>query len=878
MKIKMLLLGGLVLCLSACVRQIVPAEPEAPQDPTARIEENYYPGRMTVLVTEDLASELEARTNDEGFVEGARTKALSFPFDELGIVRMRRVFPDAGKFEARTRAEGLHRFYVVEFDPSLSLTKAASDFSAIPGVEKAEPDPRVKLVGDPQLVAYAEGGSAVQTAAMPFDDPQLPRQWHYYNDGTASSALSGCDINVFPVWEHYTTGNPDVVVGVVDGGVDYTHEDLADNMWTDPDIKGRKVYGFNFCKNTAEVTADSHGTHVAGTIAAVNNNGIGVSGIAGGNKAAGQPGVRIMSCQIFDDTEEGGGNGPTAIKWSADHGAVISQNSWGYVDATTAPMSLKSAVDYFNKYAGLDENGNQVGPMAGGVVIFAAGNEDRDVSTADYEGMIAVASVGADYRRAYYSCYGDWVDISAPGGDVKKGNQILSTLPGNKYGLYQGTSMACPHVSGVAALLLSYYGKPGFTGTALRKLLLENTTSIKSYNRSFGMGSGLVNAYKAISSSGGSAPDPVKKFSASAKSNRVSFSAVIPADKDEGKPASIVVFYDKKADVDPSSAMFGIFYIGDAKVGDTLEGTISGLDFNTTYYLRAAARDLAGNTSSLTEAQSVRTGSNGKPVITVSGPTDFRLKAHETASLNFTYTDPDDHYMTIVLEAGSKAETLDTLDKSKPKVDIVASLVDPGRYTSRIVVTDLYGAQATQDFSYTVLENHKPVTVGTWEDMMFSTRGGVVEYKESDYFADEDGEQLVYTIVNSDESVANVNYSKGTFYVTALGLGYAEVTVTATDVRGEQASQHFRILVRESSEPVDVYPNPVKDILYVRTSEEASAQLKLVSVTGATVYENQLTISPFDPAKVNVKDLPAGNYTVILDYAGETIKKSIVKL
>ena len=275
MKIKMLLLGGLVLCLSACVRQIVPAEPELPQDPTARIEENYYPGRMTVLVTEDLASELEARTNDEGFVEGARTKALSFPFDELGIVRMRRMFPDAGKFEARTRAEGLHRFYVVEFDPAQSLTKAESDFSAIPGVEKAEPDPRVKLVGDPQLVAYAEGGSAVQTAAMPFDDPQLPRQWHYYNDGTASSALSGCDINVFPVWEHYTTGNPDVVVGVVDGGVDYTHEDLADNMWTDPDIKGRKVYGFNFCKNTAEVTADSHGTHVAGTIAAVNNNGIG---------------------------------------------------------------------------------------------------------------------------------------------------------------------------------------------------------------------------------------------------------------------------------------------------------------------------------------------------------------------------------------------------------------------------------------------------------------------------------------------------------------------------------------------------------------------------------------------------------------------------
>ena len=876
MRINLLLLGGLALCLSACVRQIVPVESEIPEEQTVRTEENYYPGRITLRVTEDLAEQLELRTDTDGFVSGVKTKALDFPFEQMGIVRMRRMFREAGKFEARTRAEGLHRWYIVEFDPTQSLTKAEMDFSAIPGVELAELDPRIEMVGNPKVVSYTTGSPA-PAAAMPFDDPRLPQQWHYYNDGTVASSLSGCDINVFPVWENYTTGNPDVVVCVVDGGVDYEHEDLADNMWTDPNAGGRKVYGYNFCNDSGQIVADDHGTHVAGTIAAVNNNGLGVSGIAGGDKAAGKPGVKIMSCQIFGDGN-GSGGGPEAIKWGADHGAVISQNSWGYTEAQTAPMALKAAVDYFNKYAGYDENGNQVGPMAGGVVIFAAGNEDRDYGSSDYEGMIAVASVGADYRRAYYSCYGDWVDISAPGGDVKKGNQVLSTLPDNKYGYMQGTSMACPHVSGVAALLVSHFGKLGFTAEALRKLLLENTTDISSYNRSFGMGSGLVNAYKAIAGSGGKAPDPVKSFSVSAKSNRVTFSAVIPADEDDTKPSSIIVYYDKKADFATADAMFGVFYVGDAKVGDTLTGVIAGLDFNTDYYFRAVACDLAGNTSATTAALRAATGANSKPVITVSGPTEFKLKAHESASLKFTYTDPDDHYMTIVLEAASAAEVLDTLDKSHPKVDITAALAPTGSYQSRIVVTDLYGAKTVQNFSYTILENHKPEIVGRLEDIVFGTRGAKLELPESDYFNDPDGEQLKYTVTNSDETVANVNYSRGIFYVTALGLGYADISITATDIREEQVSQQFHILVRESSEPVDVYPNPVKDILYVRTSESASANLKLVSISGATVYEESLTITPFEPAKVNVKNLAAGSYTVILDYAGETITKSIVKL
>ena len=149
------------------------------------------------------------------------------------------------------------------------------------------------------------------------------------------------------------------------------------------------------------------------------------------------------------------------------------------------PESLKAAVDYFEQYAGKDENGKQVGPMDGGVVILAAGNENRDWSANMYEKMISVGALAPDYYRAYYSCYGDWVDICAPGGDYKKGSQIVSTLPGNKYGKMQGTSMACPHVSGVAALIASKNGGPGFTNTQLKKLLLEHTTDVSSYNRNY---------------------------------------------------------------------------------------------------------------------------------------------------------------------------------------------------------------------------------------------------------------------------------------------------------------------------------------------------------------------------------------------------------
>lgn len=832
--------------------------------------------RLNVYFSEEMTQELERETGEDGLVCLPEVKS----FQGSGIVKMRRLFPEAGKFEARTRREGLHRWYVVDYDPEVSLTKAAQDWSALPGVESVEFIPAEHISGTPVVVPEEVRPAKNAAKNLPFDDPRLPDQWHYYNDGSAASSVSGCDINVFPVWKRYTTGSEDIIVCVVDGGIDFTHEDLAANMWENPEKKGDARFGYNFCNDTYQVTPDDHGTHVAGTIAAVNNNGIGVCGIAGGDAAKGIKGVRLMSCQIFEG-EKGSGAGPAAIKWGADHGAVISQNSWGYLEATETPKSLQAAVDYFIKYAGLDENGVQVGPMKGGIVIFAAGNENQDVSGNGYGPIFNVASVGADFRRAYYSNYGDWIDITAPGGDAKKGNQVLSTFPGNKYGYYQGTSMACPHVSGVAALIVSKFGGAGFTPDELEKRMVESAVPIQSFNKKFGMGSGLINAYGAIAGQGGAAPEVPGSFSASAQSNNLKFSVTVPKDADDDIPTSIVVYYSTS----PFSAisddlMFGQFYLEETmKPGDRLEGTIIGLEFNKKYYVAAAAKDLAGNVSGLTAVSEVTTGGNSKPVIQAKDGTSVSLKPHEVKSLGFEIVEPDDHFYTIELQRENEGLVLDTLVRNMPKVVVNGPASPSGTFTATLVVTDTYGATASQAIKYTVLENHAPVVSKQFEDRVYNSRAAVTEeFACADYFRDEDGEVLAYTFSISNENVINMTFQDGKFFLTPMNYGYATVTVTGTDVRGASATQSFQVLIRDGSQALDVYPNPVSDYLYVRTSETASASLRVVSSSGATVYSDDLTITPFDPAKVDVRSFAPGVYTVLLDYNGEQIKKSIVKL
>lgn len=451
--------------------------------------------------------------------------------DILGSYSFERVFPVDANTEARTREAGLHLWYTVKFNKGTDLKAAAERLKQLGEISKVQTNGRIKRAYNTDSKRIYLSDKALQqkstrSAADDFpNDPGFASQWHYRNLGEGNydfenlnnnhvGAKAGCDVNALEAWKT-CTGDSSIIVAILDEGVMYTHPDLAANMWCNPgeSVQGAKtdgdgngyegdLHGYNFVTESGDITwtdanDTGHGTHVAGTIAAVNNNGRGVCGIAGGDGTP-NSGVKIMSCQVFS-----GQNSVTlagearAIKYAADNGAVILQCSWGYNSsessiingytpgpatekewAETYPLE-KEALDYF-----INNAGSPNGVIDGGIPVFAAGNEyaGNPAFPGAYSKCVSVSSLAADYTPACYTDFGSLVTLSAPGGDLeyyskigeqedeywaetettKQKGAVLSTMIKNgrpAYGYMEGTSMACPHVSGVAALGLAYAAK-----------------------------------------------------------------------------------------------------------------------------------------------------------------------------------------------------------------------------------------------------------------------------------------------------------------------------------------------------------------------------------------------------------------------------------
>lgn len=562
---RFLTLAAILLVSCTAERLNDPSVPDAGQKVSEKIcntSENAEEGVLIAKFCNEAIPYLEQTASMTTKSGAPATRSGIASVDEilagLEVTSLERVFPKTEKFEANTRAAGLHRWYRVGFDKSQNLDEAASMLAQVAEISTIQFNKKVEKCFAGEAVPFDGDipGPVTRSSLIvesDFNDPQISWQWHYINNAdqaVSSTARRGIDINVVNAWK-LTDGDPHVIVAVIDEGVKYTHPDLAANMWTNESptmeapYNGQDIHGWNFADNGPitwdkettnnfgqKETDSGHGTHVAGTVAAVNNNATGVAGVAGGDGTP-DSGVKIMSCQVFSagasSTDQ---SVSSAIKYAADHGAAIIQCSYGFNRTDleserdymqTAPLE-REALDYFMNPAGTAGGGNTctIFSDGGGIAIYAAGNENLSRSNfpGGYHDCISVTAVGPDGLPAYYTNYGPGCNIAAPGGETtghsgaeKAGvlSTLVSEVNGSDYGYMQGTSMACPHVSGVAALGLSYAYENNIKidKETFKSMLLTSVNDIDSRlegnkgtmnldNYKGKMGIGLIDAYQLL--------------------------------------------------------------------------------------------------------------------------------------------------------------------------------------------------------------------------------------------------------------------------------------------------------------------------------------------------------------------------------------------
>lgn len=663
---KTLLYLALLLCAVAY----------SPQSAAQSQSSETLSGVVRVKLQREVASRIAQRAlpMNNGVVATGVTQ-LDRVNQKVKAVSMKRLIPYSPKFEERHKAAGLDLWYEIRFeDAGVTPMQAKNLYKTVPGIQIAENVRPMKMVGgetfrpiSPDDIAKA----AKAAATPPFNDPLLSQQWHYHNDGSLPGSVVGADANVWEGWKT-ETGKSDVLVAIIDGGYQYDHPDLQQNVLVnEAELKGKPgvdddgngyiddIYGYNFVINSADVSAHSHGTHVAGTVGAVNNNGVGVAGVAGGN---GNGGVKMISCQIFDNRSGADANYAGALIYAADMGASIAQCSWGWYADGYYEQAVLDAIDYFTQFGGGEK-------MHGGLCIFANGNtgDEGEYYPGCYEKVVAVGAMDPLKQPASYSSYGDWCDITAPGGNEDYGEKygVLSTLPNSTYGYNEGTSMATPHVSGIAALILSKYGSTEFTNENLRQQLVASVNDFYTDNPEVAgkFGSGYIDAFKALQMGSGAAPQPVADFTLTPSQDNVLIEWIIP-DAEEKSVDHHVIYYSTEPftpESDLSQPQIKSVTV-DTKFhlsGDSMQYELGGLTPLTTYYIGIKSVNRYGNSAEMTEVKSATT--NAGPEVSLNKSElslDVDASKGQTATDEFVIDNVGKGILKYTMSAATQSATI----------------------------------------------------------------------------------------------------------------------------------------------------------------------------------------------------------------------------
>lgn len=386
--------------------------------------------------------------------------------ESYGLKEVRRLI--VGKLDPKAVEFGLDRYYLLVFDHDIDALALREKFSKLSSVESADIDELKPLFIEPNDPL--------------FGPDYWTQQWYLF------------DINAPQGWD-ITTGDPNIVLGPIDSGVDWDHPDIYPALWVNPgeDVNNNGVFdypddlngidddnngyiddviGFNFISYTWDPTptepGNDHGTHVFGIVTAATNNAIGIAGVGWDTKGiafkCGDANYIYISAAV------------NAIYYSATHGAVATNHSYG------------------GSYNGSENSAMQYAHNLGVSIFAAAGNDNTSLIQypAGYTNVIAVAATGQGGHRADFTNYGTWVDISAPGVN------ILSTIPGGSYVSFDGTSMASPVVCGVAGLIRSLH--PNWNAFQVDSAIMWGAVDIDSLNPGYeGMlGWGLVNVFNSL--------------------------------------------------------------------------------------------------------------------------------------------------------------------------------------------------------------------------------------------------------------------------------------------------------------------------------------------------------------------------------------------